>query len=297
MGGANAKPVTAPSANQIAHQCLRCALCLMRCGLRPTRDCEAFARGSALDTAARTNGARAASSRAISYLASRAAPSAATACVSRIERPTAVWRITSEARQCVRTTSKLLSITSVDNTVLDTLAREVLRPRVVLAIVDGVFTAMQPRTRVSDMAALRSELQGIDREIARLTEAIATGGQLTPYLKALKARQARREILTTTLAARQTFASQQFDRKAIEAQVRQHLTGWRGASDRDGPRSRRVVVNSCANCSQDRSRSRQRVERIALRVKRRSGNCSREWWDLQPLWRALQDSNLRPPGS
>jgi hypothetical protein len=84
---------------------------------------------------------------------------------------------------------------------------------------------------------LRSELQGIDQEVGRLTEAIATGGQLAPLLDALKIREARRrEVVTATLNAQLAYDRQRFDRKTIEAQVRQHLTGWRGllTNDADG---------------------------------------------------------------
>jgi hypothetical protein len=49
---------------------------------------------------------------------------------------------------------------------------------------------------------------GVDREVVRLTEAIATGGRLAPLLDALELRQSRREVLTTTLAGLQDFERQ-----------------------------------------------------------------------------------------
>jgi hypothetical protein len=74
---------------------------------------------------------------------------------------------------------------------------------------------------------MRSELSGVERELVRLTEAIAAGGQLTPLLDAVKARHARRETLTATLASHKAFEGHRFDRKTIEAQAHRHIGGWR----------------------------------------------------------------------
>ena len=118
-------------------------------------------------------------------------------------------------------------IEHIDEAVLGTLGGEVLRPAVVMAILDGVFEAMSPMTRADDVEVLRAELSGIDREIARLTNGIAEGGALTPLLEALKGRQRRRDELVTAIAARESFDVQRFDRKAIEAKVSQYVKGWR----------------------------------------------------------------------
>jgi hypothetical protein len=42
----------------------------------------------------------------------------------------------------------------------------------------------------------------------------------------LKARQVRRDELTTAIAARESFALRRFDRKAIEAKVNDYVKGW-----------------------------------------------------------------------
>ena len=57
-------------------------------------------------------------------------------------------------------------IERVDDAVLQTLGGDVLRPDVVMAILDGVFEAMTPTTRARDVDALRTELSGLEREIA-----------------------------------------------------------------------------------------------------------------------------------
>jgi site-specific DNA recombinase len=114
-----------------------------------------------------------------------------------------------------------------DEAVLRTLGGDVLRPPVVMAILDGVFETMSPRTRSHDVEELRSELSAIERELARLTNALAAGGTLEPLLEAVKARQGRREQVTAALTARESFHLRRFDRKAIEAKVREHVNGWR----------------------------------------------------------------------
>jgi site-specific DNA recombinase len=102
----------------------------------------------------------------------------------------------------------------VDEAVLRTLGTDVLRPPVVMAILDGV-------------EELRSELSAIERELARLTNALAAGGTLEPLLEAVKTRQGRREQVTAALAARESFHLRRFDRKAIEAKVCEHVKSWR----------------------------------------------------------------------
>jgi hypothetical protein len=99
-----------------------------------------------------------------------------------------------------------------------------------------------------------------------LTEAIATGGQLAPLLDALKGRQSPRDVIASTLATLQSFDGKQFDRKAIDAQVREHLAGWRALLTGDAGAAR-AVVNSSAKCWEDRSRSGRTAENIGLKGK------------------------------
>jgi hypothetical protein len=59
---------------------------------------------------------------------------------------------------------------------LGTLATGVLRLAVVMAIVDGVIAVLTPKRCDRENKQDRAELPAIDREIGRLTEAIAAGG-------------------------------------------------------------------------------------------------------------------------
>ena len=82
-----------------------------------------------------------------------------------------------------------LRMEGVDRAVLGTLADDVLSPRIVDAVVAGVLDALRP-DRVDDAhTAAAAELVIVDREIARITEAIATGGDIPALVAALQARQ------------------------------------------------------------------------------------------------------------
>lgn len=78
---------------------------------------------------------------------------------------------------------------------LKAIAGDVLRPAVVDAVLAGVLDAMSPRTIARDVHDLRAEFQAVEREIERLTEAIAAGGALASLLEALKTRQVGRNEL------------------------------------------------------------------------------------------------------
>jgi hypothetical protein len=118
-----------------------------------------------------------------------------------------------------------LPIERVDGAVLGEIGGKVLRPAVVMAIVDGVLEAMRPGA--GDDERLRDELCRIEREIARLADAIAAGGPLSSLVERLKAREQRRDELTRTIAARDGLTVRRFDRKTIEQQARAHCDRWR----------------------------------------------------------------------
>ena len=115
----------------------------------------------------------------------------------------------------------------VNEAVLGTLASDVLRPAVIDAVVAGVLDGLKPAARSRDVERRRAELAEVEAELARLTEAIATGGALAPLLAALQVRQQRRDTLATELAAFQATGPIKVNQRAIEAQVRERLTAWR----------------------------------------------------------------------
>ena len=114
----------------------------------------------------------------------------------------------------------------VDDAVLTALAGNVLRPAVVMAVIDGVLEQLTPRARERDLQQSRTALQTVDREIANLTTAIATGGQLEPLLVELRLRQTRREKLVAMVDAHEDADALRFHRKTIEQKVRDHIANW-----------------------------------------------------------------------
>ena len=129
-----------------------------------------------------------------------------------------------------------LSRVRLDEAVLTTLRAGVLRPKAVMAIVDGVLRRFAPSSLARDQQRQRRELDTLDREIANLATAIAPGGHLAPLLGELQTRQARREQLAATLASDAAVDRRLLDRITMERTVRQCLGEWEaqlaGAVDR-----------------------------------------------------------------
>jgi site-specific DNA recombinase len=120
-----------------------------------------------------------------------------------------------------------IPIDRVDHAVLQTLAGDVLRPAVVMAVIDGVLARLEPRAAARDVGQQRTALRAVERELSNLAKAIAVGGQLEALLVELRGRQAQRDELLEAIAASENVNVLRFDRKMIEQRVRQHIDGWR----------------------------------------------------------------------
>ena len=73
---------------------------------------------------------------------------------------------------------------------------------------------------------LTRELGNVEREISRLTDALAQGGELASVIEALKAREAKRHDLRASLLALERRS--QAGPLDIEALIVARLTDWRG---------------------------------------------------------------------
>jgi site-specific DNA recombinase len=120
-----------------------------------------------------------------------------------------------------------IPIDRVDDAVLRTLAGDVLRPAVVMGVIDGVFERLAPKAAAQDVPNHRTALKAIEREIANLVQAIASGGQLESLLVELRVRERRRDELLATLDTYENVKTSHFDRRAVEFDVRRRLDGWR----------------------------------------------------------------------
>jgi DNA invertase Pin-like site-specific DNA recombinase len=117
----------------------------------------------------------------------------------------------------------------IDDAVLQALGGDVLRPAVVMATVDRVLDQLHrfDGSRAHELDRLRSERTAVERELTRLTVAIAAGGSdLDPLLTAVRERQARRDELAAAIASMESIRVD-YDRAAIEARVREEAARWR----------------------------------------------------------------------
>jgi hypothetical protein len=121
----------------------------------------------------------------------------------------------------------VLPVAVVQAAVLQALAGDVLRPAVVMAVIDEVFKRLEPTTLRTTVDAQRAELREIDRRIARLTAAVEDGAAVAPLVAQLQARQVEREQLLAGIAATETRQGLCVDRKVVEQKVLAKLQNWR----------------------------------------------------------------------
>jgi hypothetical protein len=113
------------------------------------------------------------------------------------------------------------------------LADDILKPAIMDAVIDGVLEAMHPAATSRRAEQHREELGKLDREIGRLTEAIAASGSesLPALLAALKARQQRRDAIAPMLD--NAASINRIDRRVIVAAAREKLSSWRSLLTRN----------------------------------------------------------------
>lgn len=88
----------------------------------------------------------------------------------------------------VRGNGPRLPFDRVDEAVLTTLAGEVLRPQLVMAVIDGVLREMTPRSRANELHQSQAALRTVEQGISNLAQAIAAAGELRPLLHELQIR-------------------------------------------------------------------------------------------------------------
>jgi len=140
----------------------------------------------------------------------------------------------------------------------------------------------------------RVALQTVEREIANFTRAIVMGGDLESLVGELHAREARRRELLTVIGASES--ARRYDPKAIEQRVRERLDGWQRLLGTtrvaDGRQFLREALDGPLLFTPDGEQYRFEGNLGHNRVI--SGIVDDDV-PVQLLWRARQDSNLRPP--
>jgi DNA invertase Pin-like site-specific DNA recombinase len=160
----------------------------------------------------------------------------------------------------------------VDAAVLAAFGGDVLRPEILEAVIEGVFAALDEGVSQEDERRLRRELAAVEQEAARLTAAVAAGGQLEALVTALRERQVRATDLSARLATA-TQALRKPNRRELERRVRRKLEDWRRLLTRhvqDGRQLFREVLRGPI-----RFLARRRRTRVQIRGNRgpRAGVC------------------------
>ena len=140
----------------------------------------------------------------------------------------------------------VLPIERVDRAVQATLGKDVLRPAVVRAIIDGVFKALQPRNINANVGTLRTELRTLDTKIANLTDAIEGGAVVAPLVTKLQARQKERDELLAAIGAAEAVRQIAVDRPTVEGRVLEQVSKWQAlltANVADGRQALREVLD------------------------------------------------------
>ena len=132
-----------------------------------------------------------------------------------------------------------------EDTILTEIERYVLHPKVIDRAIMLALTELRSPTGQVDQerARLQGELQAVERELGRLTGALASGaGALASVLDALQERELRRDALKVKLAELEhvrDFGAT--DATHLERQVREKLADWRSLL-RGAPQEARQVL-------------------------------------------------------
>ena len=138
----------------------------------------------------------------------------------------------------------VLPMDLTNEAVLETIEQEVLHPEVVRRALRRVLGELNAPTDtvVPHRVALQAELTVLEQELARLTAAVAQGGDLRPLLDGIQAREQRRRTLQTEVAGLEGLrAVGARDLQDIQREVEGRLTDWRGLLRRQVAQSRQIL--------------------------------------------------------
>ena len=160
-----------------------------------------------------------------------------------------------------------------DAAVLTDIERYVLHPRVVRRALTLACQELRPPAgRIErERSSLQRGLHAVDGELSRLTTALASGGDLSSLVEAIRDREQRRETLAAQLAQLAQVRDLQGQNVAdLERRLRAKLANWRELlrarrrkrdrysrrSSRNGSRSRQASrADSASTATKERSPS------------------------------------------
>ena len=132
----------------------------------------------------------------------------------------------------------------LDDALLSAIEREVLHPDVIEIAVQKSAERLRPSIAelTTERAHLEAQMSGLDRELERLTAAIATGGELAALTDGLREREAAKGVLSRRIALLDAQASfSTMDPATLTTDLRARLDDWRGLLRRQTPQARQIL--------------------------------------------------------
>jgi site-specific DNA recombinase len=137
-----------------------------------------------------------------------------------------------------------MPLKDADEAVLTTLEADVLRPEVLTATLREAVAQLNPpqAEREAERERLRGARRRLETELDRLTEALASGGDLPSIVAAVKERQAQRNRVERELAELDDLTEiRSLDLQRIEQILRAKLDDWRGLLSRNVAQARQAL--------------------------------------------------------
>jgi site-specific DNA recombinase len=114
---------------------------------------------------------------------------------------------------------------TADNAILNVIESTVLQPAIVEEVLTRAFRQLASRA-VGRRASLEAERSRIDDELARLTDALAAGGDLDTLVNAVRTREGRRDVIDRELAVLDMRRAE-FDGARLRQRIEKCLREWR----------------------------------------------------------------------
>lgn len=142
----------------------------------------------------------------------------------------------------VCTNNAALPMRATDEAVLSAVMAQVLSPEVFQAAIEEAIRQLRltEQQQETERERLTISLKQIERELARLTQAIAAGGEIRTLVEAVQTREQQRDHLRQQLASLDTFKDD-LDLKRLEKALRTRLDDWRGLLTRHVQSGRQVL--------------------------------------------------------
>jgi site-specific DNA recombinase len=128
--------------------------------------------------------------------------------------------------------------------VLAAVEQEVLHPEVVRRAISRAINELNAPTDtvVPRQTGLQAELTVLEQELARLTAAVAQGGDLKPLLDGIQTRERRRGTLQAELAGLESLRPvTALELQQLQREVELRLADWRGLLSRQVAQSRQIL--------------------------------------------------------